>query len=80
MLPGLDSILKWIRCNYKTGTDAACAKECSSRKNGVFCVMVYGQCHGEKCSNKSKSSILDDIDGIDGGNDRNAFDAFASFW
>ena len=39
--------------------------------------MVYGQCHGEKCSNKSKSSILDDIDG---GNDRNAFDAFASFW
>ena len=36
--------------------------------------MVYGQCHGEKCSNKS---ILDDIDG---GNDRNAFDAFASFW
>ena len=39
--------------------------------------MVYGQYHGEERSNKSKSSIIDDIDGD---NDRNAFDAFASFW
>ena len=34
-------------------------------------------CEGEKCSNESKSSIIDDIDGY---NDRNPFDAFARFW
>ena len=39
--------------------------------------MVCGQCQGEECSHESKSSIIDDIDD---GNDRNAFDAFASFW
>ena len=39
--------------------------------------MVCSQCQGEECSNKSKSSIIDDIDGD---NDRNVFDAFASFW
>ena len=31
----------------------------------------------EGCSNKSKSSIIDDIHGD---NDRDAFDTFASFW
>ena len=75
MLPGPDSI-KFIRCNCKTGTDAACKKKCSCRKNRLFCVMVCSQCHGEKCSNKSKSSIIYDIDGD---NDRNVFDAIASF-
>ena len=39
--------------------------------------MVCCQCPGEECSNGSKSSI---INNIDGGNDGNAFDAFASFW
>ena len=77
MLPGLDSILKFIRCSCKTGTDAVCRKICSCRKNGFFCVMVCGQCQEEECSNKSKTLIKDDIDGD---NDRNAFDAFASFW
>ena len=77
MLPQLDSILKVIRCKCKTGSDAAYAKKCSCRKNGLFCVMACGQCQGEECSNKSKSSIIDDIDGY---NDRNVFDAFASFW
>ena len=77
MFPELDSILKFIRCNCKTGTDTACRKRCSSQKNGFYCIMVCGQCQGEECSNESKSLIIDDIDG---GNDRNVFDAFASFW
>ena len=77
MLPQLDSILKVIRCKCKACTDAACAKKFSSRKNGLFCIMSCSQCQGEECSNESKSSIIDDIDGY---NDRNAFDAFASFW
>ena len=58
----LDSILKFIRCNYQTGTDAACGKRCSGRKYGLFCVMVCGLCHGEECSNKSKSLIKYYID------------------
>ena len=37
-----------------------------SKKNGLFCVMACSQCQGEECSNESKSSI---IDGIDGYND-----------
>ena len=32
---------------------------------------------GRRMSNKSNSSIIDDIDGY---NDCNVFDAFASFW
>ena len=39
--------------------------------------MVCSQCQGEERSFESKSSIIDDIDRV---NDRNAFDAFASFW
>ena len=39
--------------------------------------MVCDQCQGEEWSNESKSLIIDDIDGR---NDRNVFDAFASFW
>ena len=39
--------------------------------------MVCGQFQGEECSNKSKSSIIDDIDED---SNRNVFDAFASFW
>ena len=76
-LPGPDSILKFIRCNCKTGTNEACGKRCYCRKNGLFRVMACGQCHGEECSSKSKSSIIDDIDE---GNDCNVLDAFASFW
>ena len=76
ILPGLDSPLKFIRCNCKTGTDALCGKRCSCRKNGLFCVTVCGQCHGEEFSNKSEISINYDIDED---NDRNVFDAIASF-
>ena len=76
MLPRRESFLKLIRCNCETGTDAACGKRCSCRKNGLFCAMVCGQCHGEECSNKSKSSIIHDIDED---NDCNVFDAIASF-
>ena len=76
MLPGRESFLKLIRCNCETGTDAACGKRCSCRKNGLFCAMVCGQCHGEECSNKSKSSIIYDLDED---NDFNVFDAIASF-
>ena len=77
MLPRLDSILKVIKCMCKTGTDSACGKRCSSRKNGLFCEMACGQCQEEECSYGSKSSIIDDKDAY---NDCNAFDAFASFW
>ena len=77
MLPGLDSVLKFIWCNCETGIDAACGKRCSCRKNGLFCVMVCSQCQGGECPNKSKSSIIDDRDGD---NYHNALDAFASFW
>ena len=77
MLPRLDSILKFIRCKCKTVTDAACGKRCSCQKNGLFCVIACGQCQAEECSNESKSLIKDDIDGY---HDRNASDAFASFW
>ena len=77
MLSRPDGILKFIRRNYKTGTDTACGKRCFCWKNGLFCVMVCGQFQGEECSNKSKSSIIDDIDED---SNRNVFDAFASFW
>ena len=40
-------------------------------------ILTCGQCQREECSNDSKSSIIDHIDRY---NDRNAFDAFASFW
>ena len=73
----LQSILKVIRCKCKTGTDAACRKRCSCRKNGLFCVMACGQYQEEECSNESNSSIIDDMNGY---NNRNVFDAFASFW
>ena len=63
MLSQLDSILEVIRCECKTGTDAACRKRWSCRKNGLFCEMVCGQCQGEEYSNESKSSIIDDIGG-----------------
>ena len=46
MLHWPDSLLKFIRCNYKTGTDAASGKRCY-RKNEWFCVIVCGQCDGE---------------------------------
>ena len=46
MFPGPESILKFIRCNCKTGTYAACGKRWSCQKNILFCVMVCGQCHG----------------------------------
>ena len=58
MFPGPDSTLKFIRCNSKTGTDAAWGKRYSCQKNLLFCVMVCGLFHGEKCSNKSKSLIM----------------------
>ena len=58
MLPGLDSILNFIRCNCKTRTDAACGERCSCQRIELFCVIVCGQCHGEECSNKSKSLIM----------------------
>ena len=70
MLPGLDSILKFIRCTCKMGTDAAYKKRSSCQKNGSWE-------KEEGCSNKSKSSIIDDIHGD---NDCDAFDTFASFW
>ena len=76
MLPEPDSILKFIRCNCKTGTNVACHKRSSCRKNGLFCVMVCDQYHREECSNKRKCSIIYDIDED---NDRNVFDAIASF-
>ena len=38
--------------------------------------MVCSESQGEECSNKSKSYIIGDMDGD---NDYNAFDAFASF-
>ena len=75
MFPRPDSILRFIRCNCKTGTDAACGKRCSCQKNGLLCVMVCGQCHGEEFSDKSNSSIICDIDED---NNRNVFDAIAS--
>ena len=76
MLPGPDSILKFIRCNCKTSTDVTCEKRCSCQKNGLFCVMVCGQFHREEYSNKWKSSV---IYNIHKNNDRNVFDAIASF-
>ena len=75
-LPVPDRILKFIRCNCKTGTDAVHKKRCSCRKNRLFCVMICSQYQAEEYSNKSKSSIIDDIDKD---NDRNVFDAFPSF-
>ena len=59
------------------GTDAACGKRYSCRKNGLTCQMVSGQYHREKCSNKLKISIIDDIEED---NDRNVFDATASLF
>ena len=44
-------------------TDVACGKSCSCRKNELFWVMACGQCQAEECSNESKISIIDDIDG-----------------
>ena len=76
MVPKQNSIIKFIKCNWKTRTDAACRERYSNQKNGFFCIMVCGQCQGEECSNKSKSSIIDDIYEA---SDRNVFDAFASF-
>ena len=73
----LEGILKVIRCKCKSGTDTACQKRCSCRKNGLFCVMACGQYQEEECSNESNSLIIDDINGC---NDRNVFDAFASLW
>ena len=76
MLPGPDNILKLIRCNGKTDTDAAYGKRCSCRKDGLLCAMVCVQCNRKECSNKMISSIIFDIDE---GNDRNVLDAIANF-
>ena len=51
-------------------------KDAPVEQNELFCVMVCGQCHREECSNKSKSSIIYDIDED---NDCNVFDAIANF-
>ena len=38
-------------------------KDAPVKKNGLLFVTACGQCQGEECSNVSKSSIIDDIDG-----------------
>lgn len=54
--PVPEKLLQIIRCNYKHNCDR---KRCSSRKHGLDCSVVCGECRGVSCSNFAGLAYID---------------------